>query len=45
MHNDPQMQALSQSIVNGYIAKQDQQVLAPYKHTFKELIESDNIIL
>ena len=39
------MQALSQSIVNGYIAKQDQQTLAPYKHTFKELITSNDIIL
>ena len=43
--SDPQKQALSQSIVNEYIAKQDQQALAPYKHTFKELTTSKDIIL
>ena len=39
------MQPLSQSIVNKYIPKQDQQALAPYKHTFKELTTSNDITL
>ena len=38
-------QVLSGSIVNGYITKQNQQALAPYKHTFKELNTSYDIIL
>ena len=45
MRNEPQMQALSQPIVNGYIAKQGQQALAPYKHILKEFTTSDDVIL
>ena len=45
MRNDTQMQVLSQSIVNRDIAKQDQQAMAPYKHKFRELTTSKDIIL